>query len=407
MSIREVSEMDMRQAKGRQIALNGRISQTPKGWIVPSQSGNGAYLVYKAGFKTACNCPDCELRGVKCKHQWAVDYYYEKRINSEGQETVTKAVKITYPQDWKAYTKAQTNEVRFFDELLKELVKNIEEPEQVIGRPRLSLRESIFCSIMKVYSQLSSRRACSLYGNAEDKGHIGKAPNYNAVNKLLNRKDLTPILNGLLTISALPLRSLETKFAPDSSGFRTSQFGQYAVEKYGMMRKHKWVKAHILVGAKTNVIASARVLDENSADSPQFEPLVNEAHENGFNIEEVSADMGYSSRENYNTAKRIGATAYIPFKKNATGKSRGSYVWKKMYHLFQFNREEFLEHYHARSNVETTFMAIKTKFGDRLKSKNFAAQRNELLCKFIAHNIVVLIHEMHELGICHDCSNLK
>lgn len=24
---------------------------------------------------------------------------------------------------------------------------------------------------------------------------------------------------------------------------------------------------------------------------------------------------------------------------------------------------------------------------------------NELLCKFIAHNIVVLIHEMHELGV--------
>lgn len=26
-------------------------------------------------------------------------------------------------------------------------------------------------------------------------------------------------------------------------------------------------------------------------------------------------------------------------------------------------------------------------------------QKNELLCKLIAHNIVVLIHEMHELGI--------
>jgi hypothetical protein len=42
---------------------------------------------------------------------------------------------------------------------------------------------------------------------------------------------------------------------------------------------------------------------------------------------------------------------------------------------------------------------LKTKFGDKLKSKNFIAQKNELLCKAIAHNIVVLIHEMHELGI--------
>ncbi len=42
---------------------------------------------------------------------------------------------------------------------------------------------------------------------------------------------------------------------------------------------------------------------------------------------------------------------------------------------------------------------IKSKFGETLKSKKFTAQKNELLCKVIAHNIVVLIHEMHELGI--------
>jgi hypothetical protein len=48
---------------------------------------------------------------------------------------------------------------------------------------------------------------------------------------------------------------------------------------------------------------------------------------------------------------------------------------------------------------------IKMKFGDKLKSKNFIAQKNELLCKLIAHNIVVLIHEMFELGIKPDFAN--
>ena len=33
------------------------------------------------------------------------------------------------------------------------------------------------------------------------------------------------------------------------------------------------------------------------------------------------------------------------------------------------------------------------------KSKNHAAPVNELLCKVIAYNIVVLIHEMEELKI--------
>ncbi|MDI6655356.1 MAG: hypothetical protein QME59_05660 [Candidatus Hydrothermarchaeota archaeon] len=70
-----------------------------------------------------------------------------------------------------------------------------------------------------------------------------------------------------------------------------------------------------------------------------------------------------------------------------------------MFHYFQFNREDFLEHYHKRSNAESTFNMIKAKLGDKLKSKNPVAQKNELLCKFIAHNIIVLIHEMYELGI--------
>jgi transposase len=307
--------------------------------------------------------------------------------------------KVTYKQDWRSYTAAQNREVNIFDRLLMDLVGTVPEPPQQMGRPGLSLQETLFCAIKKVYSQLSSRRAHSLYVNAEERQHIDKAPNYNAINKFLNREDITPILHNLLAASALPLKSVETTFAPDSSGFRTSQFGQYATEKYGSARKHKWVKSHILVGTRTNVIVSARITGENRADCPQFEPMVMEAHKNGFDIREITADMGYSSRANYDLAETIGATAYIPFKSNATGRSRGSYIWKKMYHFFQFNKEEFMRHYHKRSNAESTLNMVKMKFGDKLKSKNFRAQQNELLCKFIAHNLVVLIHEMYELGL--------
>jgi len=390
--------MDMRQQKGIEIAKKGGITETPKGWIVPSQSGNGSYLVYKEGMRTLCTCPDCELHKVECKHQIAVRYFYHEVTDNEGRTTITKAVKVTYPQDWKAYNTAQTSEIRLFDALLKDLVANIQEPVQSMGRPRLSTKETLFCSIQKVYSQLSSRRAHSLYETAKSREQISKAPNYNSINLFLNREDITPILQSLLTLSAIPLRSVETVFAPDSSGFRTSQFGQYAVEKYGLMKKHKWVKAHILVGTKTNIIASARVTEGEANDCPEFVPMVSEAKQNGFDIREITADMGYSSRENYNLAQQIGATAYIPFKSNAIEKARGSYTWTKMYHYFQLNREEFMQHYHARSNVESAFNMVKMKFGDKLKSKNFIAQKNELLCKLIAHNIVVLIHEMHELG---------
>ena len=55
---------------------------------------------------------------------------------------------------------------------------------------------------------------------------------------------------------------------------------------------------------------------------------------------------------------------------------------------------DFLERYHKRSNVETTFSMIKRKFGDSLRSKSDVAMTNEVLAKVLCHNLAVLIHEM-------------
>jgi myo-inositol catabolism protein IolC len=70
-----------------------------------------------------------------------------------------------------------------------------------------------------------------------------------------------------------------------------------------------------------------------------------------------------------------------------------------MFHYFSFRREEFLNHYHKRSKVESTFSAIKEVFGDALRSKTDTAMANEALCKIVCHNVVCIIYEMYELGI--------
>ena len=62
-------------------------------------------------------------------------------------------------------------------------------------------------------------------------------------------------------------------------------------------------------------------------------------------------------------------------------------------------RAAFLKHYHLRSNVESTFSMMKRKFGDSFRSETDVAMVNESLCKILCHNLVVLIHEMCELGI--------
>ena len=70
-----------------------------------------------------------------------------------------------------------------------------------------------------------------------------------------------------------------------------------------------------------------------------------------------------------------------------------------MFHYYNFNRDEYLTHYHKRSNVETTFSMVKAKFGDSLRSKTDTALINEALCKILCHNLAVLIQSTYELGI--------
>jgi transposase len=64
-----------------------------------------------------------------------------------------------------------------------------------------------------------------------------------------------------------------------------------------------------------------------------------------------------------------------------------------------FNREHFLQHYHKRSNVDTTFSMIKMKFGEVVKAKLPVGQVNEVLCKILCHNLCVLIQSIYELKL--------
>ena len=85
------------------------------------------------------------------------------------------------------------------------------------------------------------------------------------------------------------------------------------------------------------------------------------------------------------------------FKSNTTGDVGG--LFNDMFHYFSFRRDDFLKHYHQRSNVESTVMMLKTKFGDAVRSKTEIAAKNEVLCKVLCHNIACLISAMYELSV--------
>ncbi len=150
-----------------------------------------------------------------------------------------------------------------------------------------------------------------------------------------------------------------------------------------------------MTGVKTNIVTSCEVSRRYANDSPYFRPLVNKTAEN-FKLREVSADKEYLSATNIRLTLLKGGDPYIPFKSNSTTNQKST-VWNRMLHFYRYHQEEFNEHYHKRSNVEATFWMIKSKFGERLRSKGERAQANEALCKMLCHNICVVIQSIHEL----------
>ena len=232
---------------------------------------------------------------------------------------------------------------------------------------------------------------------AHERGFIAKVPHFNSISNYLENENLTPILRGLITQSSLPLKAVETDFAVDSSGFTTSKFIRWFDVKYGKPRaEHEWVKFHLTCGVKTNIVTAIEIGQQFSGDAPFLPPMIQTTAEN-FKISEVSGDKAYGSIKCVNAIVEAGGKPFIALKTSATGGVGGAY--RQMFHYFQFKRDEYLQHYHKRSNAESTFSMIKRKFGDFLRSKTDIAMVNESLCKVLCHNIVVLIHEMYELGI--------
>lgn len=396
-------KMEIWQERGLAIANSNTIRKNKLGWQVPSQSGNGSYTVNLDHGEPFCTCQYFEAEHKKCQHIYAVEFIVQKETKPDGTVTETKTIKITYSQDWSAYNEAQTEEKARFIQLLAELCKDIPQTEQSNGRPRLLLSDMVFASVFKVYTGFSSRRFTSDMREVYETGLVASTPHFNSVSNYLASPELTPLLKTLIEQSASPLKSVETDFAVDSSGFSTSTYARWFDHKWGKERSHQnWVKTHLMCGVKTHVVTSVEVTPHQSADTLQFPALVAQTAKT-FDINEVSADKAYSDRRNLHAVQAVGGTAYIPFKSNSTGMGDHHHnfdgLWNRMWHFYNFNQGVFMEHYHKRSNVESTFSMIKAKFGSSVKAKAPTAQVNEVLCKVLCHNICVLIQSIHELGL--------
>ena len=389
-----------REERGRELADRLRIIQNASGtWSVPSDSGQGRYIVRADRENPSCSCKDFETTGKPCKHLYAVWFVIEREAAPvvepapAAPEPVPekKPKRPTYGQRWKEYNLAQQTEKDRFQALLFDLCQGITEaPEKPgPGRKRTPMKDMVFACALKVYTTFSSRRfACDLR-DAHEEGYLTRLMNSVTVCAFLESDLMTPVLHDLIVQSSLPLAAVETVFAPDSTGFSTSRFIRWHDEKYGAEKSgREWVKAHAITGVRTNIVTSVVIAGKDAGDCPMFKPLI-ETTAKHFTVKEVPADKAYLSRENLEQVNGLGGAAFVPMKINSVEDASGP-LWKKMFHYFHFRREEFLRHYHQRSNAESSFSMVKAKFRDHVRSKTDTAMKNEVLCKFLCHNICVV-----------------
>jgi transposase len=128
-------------------------------------------------------------------------------------------------------------------------------------------------------------------------------------------------------------------------------------------------------------------------DGPMLPALVKLTAER-FTVKSVMAEKPYSCRVCLQAIQMTRARPYVPFKNNVVGNS-DSPLRNRLFHFFHMNRGQFLAAYHQRSNAESALSSLKRK-SEHVRSKTEVAQTNEVLLKVLCHNIVCLIHEMHE-----------
>ncbi|HET6251665.1 MAG TPA: transposase, partial [Tepidisphaeraceae bacterium] len=236
------------------------------------------------------------------------------------------------------------NEKKEFQKLLHDLCLGVGELPPIErkgpqGRKPIPLPDAVFSAVYKIYSTFSARRFTCDLQDAKERGYITRAPHFNSVLNYLENPALFSILVSMIQRASLPLQSIEENFAVDSTGFAFSRFVRWYDIKYNKFTaEQQWIKLHFCTGVKTNVITAVKIEGRDAGDAPQLPALVQKTAEN-FTMKEVSADKGYTGRECHDAIAAVGATPFIMFKANATGAVGG--LFQKMFHYFQFKKEDF------------------------------------------------------------------
>ena len=105
------------------------------------------------------------------------------------------------------------------------------------------------------------------------------------------------------------------------------------------------------------------------------------------------ADKGYDAEWLHILCNSLGIKAAIPMRNYGTKKIYRGKSYRKINSNFKPKT------YHRRETVEAVISAVKRKFGASVNSVSASAQRAELYCRAIAHNLFLLVLRLFERNL--------
>lgn len=264
---------------------------------------------------------------------------------------------------------------------------------QIIGRPKADFRVIIKSLLMMSYHGFSYRRTISDLKQMYKDEIISFIPSKSVLNLYANDENTKQVISKMIQASALFFAEDENTIILDSTWLALKMYlgGYEKVHNKKLSTIEKCRKLHIAILKNSKVIACALTSKGTAHDCPFFEELVSTVVNNGFAIDKLLADAGYTSKDNYAICKELGINdAYIDFRSNVTGKRAKSDLWREKVRLFKEQKEVWHESYRFRALVEGVFSALKRKYLNYLRSRNETAQDIELLLKCLVYNITVI-----------------
>lgn len=387
---------------------------------------------------------------IECAHRWAVLFTIEPPTIDEFQtpgalappspaptpgpgrdarRALGEAMRGGYTRHAKAYDESLRAEivdtVLFAKALFREVGQGIQwrEPKDR-GRRQMPLANILLSNFLRAHNNWSYRRTEGFMRLlAHERMHLigPDYPDFNLASRF-NRSPLaTPVLRDLLAITAEPFREFGAlRLAADGTGISSNHFADYRCEKRDGLpeaRHSRWFRAHVICDVDSFHAVCVRVTPPTGSEKTLMLEMLQDLADRGYgeHIEEVLADGGYSASQIRDEIASLGARPVVPWNVNAKNAISKKYaprvrhpkIIKDMFHTFSREPERFKQDYRMRVKVEGLFSAVKGRFGSYVRSLDEAAPENEILWKFICHNVHVLLmaarvykmdHELLRIG---------